>query len=116
MGFWLIFLSLLLIVDSLRFMSRKASEMTFDVTAHLARTVQQVAEFLQTTEEFVLAEIKRGALPASNINTKPDAQRPRWRILEADLARYMLQHRYVAPSAPKPSRKSRKPVTKDYFA
>lgn len=81
-----------------------------------AHTVQQAAEFLGVTEEAVLSLIRRGELQASNINTRPNAQRPRWRILASDIGRFMLKTRHqVAVDRPK-SRRAKAGTTKDYFA
>ena len=80
-------------------------------------TVAQCAELLQCTEESVLKMIHRGELNASNINTKRDAQRPRWRVLETDLASLLMRTRFQSPvMAQKPKRPTRKATpTKDYF-
>ena len=89
--------------------------MTVDIENDKAVTVQQFAEFLNTSEEFVLGEIERGALVASNINTKEHAQRPRWRILASDIGKYLVKTRVPAPEQ-KATPKRAKPVAKDYFA
>jgi hypothetical protein len=80
-------------------------------------TVAQVAELLQTTEETVLQMIHRGELAASNINSKPNAQRPRWRILETDFASLLMRTRFQSPvlANVKPKR-SKRTSGKDYFA
>lgn len=88
--------------------------MTIDLLTDRAHTVKETAEFLNTTEEGVLSPIKRNELPASNINTKPNAQRPRWRILASDIGKFMLKTRQHAQSiATKPKRN--KSSVKDYF-
>lgn len=88
--------------------------MTIDLLTDKAHTVQETAEFLGTTEEAVLSLIKRNEIPASNINTKPDAQRPRWRILASDIGKFLLKTRQQSQAAvQKPKR--RKSSTKDYF-
>lgn len=89
--------------------------MLLDIQEDRAYTVQDAAKFLSVTEESVLALIHRGELPASNVNTKPNAQRPRWRILSSDLGRFLLKTRHqVAAVAPKTKRA--KSAAKDYFA
>ena len=89
--------------------------MIVDIDGDQAKTVQQVAQFFQATEEFVLAEIRSGALEAININTKPGAIRPRWRILASAVGKYALKHRHqVEVAAPKAKRA--KSTAKDYFA
>ena len=80
-------------------------------------TVAQVAELLKTTEESVLTLIRTAKLPASNVCSKLGAIRPRWRILETDLAMYLMHNRYASPvlASEKPKR-SKRTVGKDYFA
>ena len=78
-------------------------------------TVQQVAELLNTSEIAVLNLIKDGHLEASDINVKPNAQRPRWRIRGSAYGRFLVQTQYVAIQQPKPKRAVRK-ATKDYFS
>lgn len=51
--------------------------------------VKQVAEYLGVTDETVLGMIHSGRLPASNINTSPTAQRPRWRIRVSDIKEFL---------------------------
>ena len=88
--------------------------MLLDIDQDRTFTVQDAAKFLSVTEESVLALIHRGELTASNVNTKPNAQRPRWRILSSDLGRFMLKTRHqVQPTAPKARRA--KAAVKDYF-
>lgn len=55
--------------------------------------VKEVASILKTTEESVLNLISRGDLQASNINTRPGATRPTWRISDTDLGRFLLKTR-----------------------
>jgi len=80
-------------------------------------TVAQVAELLQTTEESVLQMIHRGELAASNINSKPNAQRPRWRVLETDFASLLMRTRFQSPVVASGKPKRAKRVSgKDYFS
>jgi hypothetical protein len=80
-------------------------------------TVAQVAELLQTTEETVLQMIHRGELAASNINSKPNAQRPRWRVLESDFASLLMRTRFQSPVlANVKAKRSKRTSGKDYFA
>lgn len=80
-------------------------------------TVSQCAEYLQTTEESVLRMIHRGELAASNIVTKANAVRPRWRILEVDLASLLMRTRFQSPvmATQKPKR-AKRTSGKDYFS
>ena len=79
-------------------------------------TVAQLADFMQTTEEAVLNKIHGGEIVASNINTKPNAQRPRWRILETDFAAFLVRTRFQSPvlANVKPKR-AKRTSAKDYF-
>ncbi len=80
-------------------------------------TVAQLADFMQTTEEAVLNKIHGGEIVASNINTKPNAQRPRWRILETDFAAFLVRTRFQsAVQTEKPKRaRAKRTSAKDYF-
>lgn len=78
-------------------------------------TVKEVAAILKLKEDAVLSLISRGDLPASNINTKTDAQRPRWRITDSDLGKFLLKTRHQAAPT-EPARRSRNVATKNYFA
>jgi hypothetical protein len=78
-------------------------------------TVAQCAELLQTTEYSVLTMIHRGELNASNINTKRNAQRPRWRVLETDLASLLMRTRFQSPVMAQTPKKATRKSTKDYF-
>ncbi len=79
-------------------------------------TVAQVADYLATTEESVLQMIHRGELAASNIVTKANAQRPRWRILEVDLASLLMRTRFQSPGVAEKPKRAKRTVGKDYFA
>lgn len=78
-------------------------------------TVAQCAEYLQTTEESVLQMIHNGELAASNIVTKNNAQRPRWRILEVDLAALLMRTRFQSNVVATKPRRSKRTASKDYF-
>ena len=88
--------------------------MTIDMLTDRTHTVKETAEFLNTTEEGVLSLIKRNELPASNINTKPNAQRPRWRILASDIGKFLLKTRQKSQVVA-PKSKRAKAAAKDYF-
>lgn len=60
-------------------------------------TVGDIVNRLAIGEGAVLALIRSGALPATNIS-RPGSQRPIWRIAEADLDRFLAARRTV-PSA-----------------
>ena len=77
-----------------------------------ALTVQETARFLQVTQEAVLGFIHNGQLAATNLNTKPDAIRPRWRILSSNLGRFLMKNQSPAPEA---KRRTKAEPAKDYF-
>ena len=79
-------------------------------------TVAQCADYLQTTEESVLQMIHRGELAASNIVTKANAVRPRWRILESDFASFLMQTRFQSLAVAEKPKRAKRTVSKDYFA
>ncbi len=56
---------------------------------------KEAAEKLQCDEERVLAWIREGDLIAANIASSKVSRRPRWRIAEADLGRFLLSRRNV---------------------
>lgn len=85
-----------------------------DIEQDQAFTVADAAKFLQVTQENVLSLIHRGELHASNLNTKPNAQRPRWRILSSDLGRFLLKTRHQVPTVTPKARRAKSAV-KDYF-
>lgn len=65
-------------------------------------TVQQAAEWLGVDDEQVLGWIHSGQLKAVNVASNPRSKRPRWRIAEADLARFLLSRQHPA-SLPSPT-------------
>ena len=79
-------------------------------------TVAQCADYLQTTEESVLQMIHRGELAASNIVTKKNAVRPRWRILEVDLASLLMRTRFQSPIVSSKPKRAERTSGKDYFS
>ena len=79
-------------------------------------TVIEVAQYLQTTEDTVLKKIHGGEIIASNINTKKNAQRPRWRILESDFASFLMQTRFQSLAVAEKPKRAKRTVSKDYFS
>ena len=79
-------------------------------------TIQQIAEYLQTTEETILGFVRRGDLAAININLKPDAQRPRWRIEPGEFRRFLLRSRHQSVPATPARKRAKHTAKKDYFA
>ena len=76
-------------------------------------TPQQAAEALAVDVEKILGWIHEGQLRACNVGRKANTLRPRWRIGEADLGRFLLsrQHPAAMQSAPAPRRRKQAGVT-----
>ena len=79
-------------------------------------TVIEVAQYLQTTEDTVLKKIRAGEIIASNINTKKNAQRPRWRILESDFTSFLMRTRFQSAVVAEKPKRVKRTVGKDYFS
>jgi excisionase family DNA binding protein len=71
-------------------------------------TPDQAAELLGVDGEKILAWINSGELAAFNVGSRPDGGRPRWRIAEADLGRFLLARRHPAASRPATQSRRRK--------
>lgn len=71
-------------------------------------TPDQAADVLGVDGEKILAWIHSGELAASNVGSRPDGGKPRWRIAEADLGRFLLARRHPAASRPTPQPRRRK--------
>jgi excisionase family DNA binding protein len=61
-------------------------------------TVQTAAETLAIDDEQVLSFIHSGHLKAVNL-AKPSSRRPRWRIAEGELGRFLLTRLHPASAA-----------------
>ena len=76
-------------------------------------SVQAAAETLAVDDEQILSFIHSGHLRAANM-AKANSKRPRWRIAEADLGRFLLSRLHPAsaaqPSRPAKSNKRSKPT------
>lgn len=72
-------------------------------------TPQQAAEKLGCDVEQIIYWIGSGQLPAVNVAKSPNGLRPRWRIAEADLGRFLLSRRN-APPAPPVKREIKRPA------
>lgn len=69
-------------------------------------TPPQAAKLLGVDSDKVLAWIHAGELNASNCATSPTGERPRWRIAEDDLARFLFRRRPAAATAPRKRRQA----------
>ena len=70
-------------------------------------TPQQAAEILGVSDDGIVAMIHSGELVAVNVARAADSMRPRWRIAESDLGRFLIARRHPAsmePNATKPKR------------
>ena len=80
-------------------------------------TRAQAAELLGADEDKVTQWIHSGELVAINVATSPTSKRPRWRIAESDLGRFVMSRRHPASvqatAKPKQSRTA-KAVTAFY--
>lgn len=80
-------------------------------------TAQQAAEILGVTDDGILKMIHSGQLAASDVARTTSSKRPRWRIAESDLGRFLIARRHPAslePMAPK-QKKARQAVG-DFFS
>lgn len=57
---------------------------------------QQAAEVLGTDDEQVLSWIHSGELAAVNVAKSLQGKRPRWRISESDLGKFLIARRHPA--------------------
>lgn len=74
-------------------------------------TVQTAAETLAVNDEQILLFIHSGALKAANL-AKPNSKRPRWRIAEGDLARFLMTRLHPASNATVPKARKRSAIPK----
>lgn len=63
-------------------------------------TPQQACEILGTDDEQVLSWIHSGELAAVNVAKSLQGNRPRWRIAEVDLAKFLMARRHPASQQP----------------
>lgn len=70
-------------------------------------TPQQAAEILGCADDQIVHWIHSGQLVAVNVAKEVNSKRPRWRISEADLGKFLLARRNAMPT-PKAER-TRKP-------
>ncbi len=70
-------------------------------------TTQEAAEILGVTDDGILQMIHGGQLAASDVARTTSSKRPRWRIAESDLGRFLIARRHPAsmePATTKPKR------------
>tara|TARA_A100001391_G_scaffold201427_1_gene188424 strand:- start:258 stop:515 length:258 start_codon:yes stop_codon:yes gene_type:complete len=78
-------------------------------------TPPQAAQILGVKSDKVLAWIHAGELVAANLATNANGERPRWRISEEDLGKFLIRRRHIAVPAPEPRRRRRAETAKPYF-
>jgi excisionase family DNA binding protein len=75
----------------------------------------QAAETLGVDVEQVLRWIHDGSLPAYNVARVVDSKKPRWRVAEADLAKFLMGRRSPASQVQTVTPKvSKRPQPKKY--
>ena len=73
---------------------------------------KQAAELLGVDAEQVLGWIHAGEIVAADVS-KQNSKRPRWRISESELGRFLLRRRHPAAGSPQP-KPTRLPQPKQY--
>ena len=77
--------------------------------------VQQSAEALYVDDEQVLAWIHSGELVAVNVAKSANGKKPRWRISESELGRFLLRRRNpAAAKQPAPAKPAKRQPVKQY--
>ena len=80
-------------------------------------TPPQAAELLGVTSDKVLAWIHAGELPASNCAVRANGDRPRWRIPEDELGKFLIRRRHAASTdGERPKRRRRQATATQHFA
>lgn len=78
---------------------------------------QQAAEILGVTDDGIVAMIHSGEIVATNVARNADSKRPRWRIAESDLGRFLLSRRHPASQQPvRTARKQKRDSVKQFFS
>lgn len=75
---------------------------------------KEAAEVLSTDDEQVLAWIHAGELVAINVAKSIKQQRPRWRISESDLAKFLMARRHPASMQQPAIKTAKRPQPKQY--
>jgi len=70
-------------------------------------SAQEAAELLGISDDGVVGLIHAGEIVAVNVARSKDAKKPRWRIPESDLGRFLLSRRHPA-SMERPAKRQRK--------
>ncbi|TWU39122.1 Helix-turn-helix domain protein [Novipirellula aureliae] len=72
------------------------------------------ATMLGVDSEQVLAWIHSGELAAANVAKTQNAKRPRWRISESELGKFLLRRRHPASVTTSTPKVARRPKPKQY--
>ncbi len=67
-------------------------------------SIAETADLCGVDEEQVTHWIGSGELPATNVAKAPDGKRPRWRVAEDDLAKFLFKRRHPASLRDKSAR------------
>jgi hypothetical protein len=81
-------------------------------------TPQQAAEIVGMTDDGIVSLIHSGEIIATNVARSKDSKRPRWRIAESDLGRFLLSRRHPASQqqATKSTRRPKQTGVKQFFS
>lgn len=71
------------------------------------KTPAELAKDARISINKIIAWIHSGELPAMNVATDAEGQRPRWRVAESDWEAFQLR-RSTKPPSPRPSRRQRR--------
>jgi hypothetical protein len=89
---------------------------TMQVDKHY--TPQQAAEIVGMTDDGIVSLIHSGEIIATNVARSKDSKRPRWRIAESDLGRFLLSRRHPASlqQSTKSTRRPKQTGVKQFFS
>lgn len=79
-------------------------------------TPQQAAEIIGITDDGIVSLIHSGEIIATNVARSKDSKRPRWRIAESDLGRFLLSRRHPATQQAVKPKRQRQQATTQFFA
>ena len=77
-------------------------------------TPQEAAELLACDVEQVLSFINSDELVAVNVAKQAHGKRPRWRISESHVGKFLLHRRHPASAPQPPQRATKRPEVKQY--
>jgi hypothetical protein len=78
-------------------------------------TPQEAAEIIGMTDDGIVSLIHSGDIIATNVARSKDSKRPRWRISEGDLGRFLLSRRHPSQQIAT-KRTARQPKSGSFFS